>query len=178
MKSIEKLPADRFDIRCYCDCGHQARLPTETMPPDMTIDVGAGVQLAARDTVVVASDGVTDNVHFDEIIGQSEPLLRTLDDVRQVATTDSTVLILGETGTGKELVAHEVHAQSGRSGQAFITVDLGTVPSTLLDSELFGHAAAHQFNQPHHIGRGGSAAGDDEVGVAFVNLGLAEPRAL
>ena len=73
------------------------------------------------------------------IIGQSEAINQVLSIVRKAAPTDANVLILGENGTGKELVAHEIHALSSRSDQAMVTVDLGTVPSTLLDSELFGH---------------------------------------
>lgn len=73
------------------------------------------------------------------IIGQSDAINQVLSMVRKAAPTDANVLILGENGTGKELVAHEIHALSRRSEQAFITVDLGAVPSTLLDSELFGH---------------------------------------
>lgn len=73
------------------------------------------------------------------IIGQSDAINELLSIVRKAAPTDANVLILGENGTGKELVAHEIHALSRRSDQAFVTVDLGTVPSTLLDSELFGH---------------------------------------
>jgi len=73
------------------------------------------------------------------IIGQSEPINEVLSIVRKAAPTDANVLILGENGTGKELVAREIHALSMRANQAFITVDLGAVPATLLDSELFGH---------------------------------------
>ncbi|MGD9020772.1 MAG: sigma-54 dependent transcriptional regulator [Lysobacterales bacterium] len=73
------------------------------------------------------------------IIGQSEAMQQVLSLIRKAAPTDANVLILGENGTGKELVAHELHALSRRSDQALVTVDLGTVPSTLLDSELFGH---------------------------------------
>ena len=73
------------------------------------------------------------------IIGQSEGINHVLSLTRKAAPTDANVLILGENGTGKELVAREIHALSARSDQAFITVDLGAVPSTLLDSELFGH---------------------------------------
>jgi DNA-binding NtrC family response regulator len=73
------------------------------------------------------------------IIGQSDAINDLLSVIRKAAPTDANVLIIGENGTGKELVAHEIHALSRRSEQAFITVDLGTVPSTLLDSELFGH---------------------------------------
>ena len=73
------------------------------------------------------------------IVGQSDAINEMLSIIRKAAPTDANVLILGENGTGKELVAHEIHALSRRADQAFITVDLGTVPSTLLDSELFGH---------------------------------------
>jgi DNA-binding NtrC family response regulator len=73
------------------------------------------------------------------IIGQSDAINQMLSIIRKAGPTDANVLILGENGTGKELVAHEIHALSRRAEKAFITVDLGTVPSTLLDSELFGH---------------------------------------
>jgi len=73
------------------------------------------------------------------IIGQSNAINEVLSVVRKAAPTDANLLILGENGTGKGLIAREVHALSRRAGEAFITVDLGAVPSTLLDSELFGH---------------------------------------
>jgi len=73
------------------------------------------------------------------IIGQSEAILKVLSMVRKAAPTDANVLILGENGTGKELFAHEIHSLSKRADEPFVTVDLGTVPATLLDSELFGH---------------------------------------
>ena len=73
------------------------------------------------------------------IIGQSDAMNQLLSVVRRTAPTDANIMILGENGTGKELIAHEIHALSKRSEQAFITVDFGTVPATLLDSELFGH---------------------------------------
>jgi PAS domain S-box-containing protein len=76
---------------------------------------------------------------FEEIVGSSEKLLKVLSDVGRVAPTDSTVLILGETGTGKELIARAIHKQSGRSGRAFIRVNCATIPSSLISSELFGH---------------------------------------
>lgn len=73
------------------------------------------------------------------IIGQSTALQNVLSTVRKAAPTDANVLILGENGTGKELIAREIHALSQRAGENFVSVDLGTVPATLLDSELFGH---------------------------------------
>ncbi len=76
---------------------------------------------------------------FEEIIGQSPALSEVLKNVRVVAPTDSTVLLLGETGTGKELVARSVHALSARHDKAFIKLNCAAVPSGLLESELFGH---------------------------------------
>jgi formate hydrogenlyase transcriptional activator len=76
---------------------------------------------------------------FEEIVGASEPLRRVLAHVERVARTDSTVLITGETGTGKELVARAIHKRSSRSGRAFIRVNCGAIPQSLIGSELFGH---------------------------------------
>jgi PAS domain S-box-containing protein len=76
---------------------------------------------------------------FEEIVGSSQKLLRVLADVGRVAPTDSTVLILGETGTGKELIARAIHKQSNRARRAFIRVNCATIPASLISSELFGH---------------------------------------
>src|SRR5262249_8192054 len=76
---------------------------------------------------------------FGEVIGSSRPLRRALARVERVAPTDSMVLILGETGTGKELIARAVHKRSKRSSRAFIRVNCAAIPPPLLASELFGH---------------------------------------
>ena len=76
---------------------------------------------------------------FEEIVGSSPPLQRVLTSVVKVGHTDSTVLILGETGTGKELIARATHKCSKRSGHAFISVNCASIPSSLIASELFGH---------------------------------------
>lgn len=76
---------------------------------------------------------------FDEIIGNSPALEFVLADVERVARTDSTVLILGETGTGKELIAHAIHNISGRCGRPFVKLNCSAIPFDLLESELFGH---------------------------------------
>src|SRR3989442_7574981 len=75
----------------------------------------------------------------EEIVGSSEALRRVLVQVAKVAATDSTVLILGETGTGKELIARAIHKRSKRSTRAFITVNCAAIPPSLIASELFGH---------------------------------------
>jgi PAS domain S-box-containing protein len=76
---------------------------------------------------------------FEEIVGSSPALKTVLSSIVKVAPTDSTVLITGETGTGKELIARAIHKGSQRAGQAFISVNCAAIPSSLIASELFGH---------------------------------------
>src|SRR5260370_22554021 len=76
---------------------------------------------------------------FEQVIGNSPALEAVLEQVERVATTDSTVLIQGETGTGKELIAHAIHNLSARCGRAFIKLNCAAIPLDLLESELFGH---------------------------------------
>jgi formate hydrogenlyase transcriptional activator len=87
------------------------------------------------------TDPVTDHAEraFERIIGNSTALESVLEQVEQVAPTDSTVLIEGETGTGKELIAHAIHNASQRYGRAFIKLNCAAIPLDLLESELFGH---------------------------------------
>jgi len=80
-----------------------------------------------------------DERRFQRIIGNSAALESVLEQVEQVAPTDSTVLIEGETGTGKELIAHAIHNASQRYGRAFIKLNCAAIPLDLLESELFGH---------------------------------------
>ena len=77
--------------------------------------------------------------NFEEIIGTSPALKRALDDVQTVAPTDSTVLIFGETGTGKELIARALHNLSGRTNHPLVKVNCAAIPTGLLESEMFGH---------------------------------------
>ena len=93
------------------------------------------------DQATVTKVGVADQGErtFERIIGNSAALESVLDQVEQVAPTASTVLIEGETGTGKELIAHAIHNASQRCGRAFIKVNCAAIPLDLLESELFGH---------------------------------------
>ena len=79
------------------------------------------------------------NYGFDQIIGSSTSLRRSLETAARVAETDATVLILGETGTGKELVARAIHLRSARRQKSLVTVSCGAIPKELLESELFGY---------------------------------------
>jgi len=96
----------------------------------------SGNQLASFDVVGELSPN---EEGFEGIIGQSSALRRVLQMVELVAPGDSTVLLLGETGTGKELIARAIHSRSSRRDQSFAKVNCAAIPSGLLESELFGH---------------------------------------
>ena len=106
---------------------------------------------------------------YEEIVGSSDALRRVLSQVGKVAPSDSTVLILGETGTGKELIASAVHKRSKRSKQSFIRVNCAAIPPSLIASELFGHEkGAFTGALQRRLGRFESANGGtiflDEIG--------------
>jgi formate hydrogenlyase transcriptional activator len=106
---------------------------------------------------------------FEDIVGSSESLRKVLRQIAKIAPTDSTVVVLGETGTGKELIARAIHKRSGRAERAFIGVNCAAIPSSLISSELFGHEkGAFTGATQRRIGRFESANGGtiflDEVG--------------
>jgi formate hydrogenlyase transcriptional activator len=92
-----------------------------------------------RNENIALREDIVRSSMFEEIVGSSEPLRQVLVQVSKVAPTDSTVLVLGETGTGKELIARAIHNRSKRSNRAFIRVNCAAIPSSLIASELFGH---------------------------------------
>ena len=92
-----------------------------------------------RDENLALREEVDKASMFEEIVGTSPALRAVLTSVAQVAPTDSTVLITGETGTGKELVARAIHKRSPRASRAFVSVNCAAIPPTLIASELFGH---------------------------------------
>jgi formate hydrogenlyase transcriptional activator len=92
-----------------------------------------------HDENVVLREQIDQASMFEEIVGSSPALKTVLASIVRVAPTDSTVLITGETGTGKELIARAIHKGSERAGQAFITVNCASTPASLIASELFGH---------------------------------------
>jgi formate hydrogenlyase transcriptional activator len=92
-----------------------------------------------RNETVALREEIVRSSMFEEIVGSSESLRNVLEQVSRVAPTDSTVLIQGETGTGKELIARAIHARSKRSSRAFIRVNCAAIPPSLIASELFGH---------------------------------------
>ena len=120
---------------------------------------------------------------YEEIVGSSEPLRRVLSQVDKVAKTDSTVLLLGETGTGKELIASAIHKRSKRSARAFIRVNCAAIPPSLIASELFGHEkGAFTGALQRRVGRFESADGGtiflDEIGELLPETQVALLRVL
>jgi transcriptional regulator with GAF, ATPase, and Fis domain len=105
------------------------------------IDIEESKQMAERahNENLALREEVVRSSMFEEIVGSSDALLKVLSEVARVAPADSTVLILGETGTGKELIARAIHKQSSRSARAFIRVNCASIPPSLIASELFGH---------------------------------------
>jgi formate hydrogenlyase transcriptional activator len=88
---------------------------------------------------VYLEDEIRGEGNFEEIVGHSPPLKRVLKAIETVAATDSTVLVLGETGTGKELIARAIHQVSPRRSRTFVKLNCAAIPTGLLESELFGH---------------------------------------
>ena len=122
-----------------------------------------------RNENVALREDIVRSSMFEEIVGSSEPLRHVLVQVSKVAPTDSTVLILGETGTGKELIARAIHNRSKRSKRAFIRVNCAAIPPSLIASELFGHEkGSFTGATQRRLGRFESADGGtiflDEVG--------------
>ena len=122
-----------------------------------------------RNENVALREDIVRSSMFEEIVGSSEALRQILAQVSKVAPTDSTVLILGETGTGKELIARAIHNRSKRSARAFIRVNCAAISPSLIASELFGHERGSFTGAlQRHLGRFESADGGtiflDEVG--------------
>src|SRR5581483_9165186 len=88
---------------------------------------------------IYLQDEIRTELNFEEIVGRSPSLRKALEEIETVAPTDSTVLIYGETGTGKELIARAIHNLSRRSGNNFVKLNCAAIPTGLLESELFGH---------------------------------------
>jgi formate hydrogenlyase transcriptional activator len=120
---------------------------------------------------------------FEDIVGSSEALRKVLRQVDKVAHSDSTVLILGETGTGKELIARAIHKRSNRGERAFIGVNCAAIPASLIASELFGHEkGAFTGATQRRVGRFESANGGtmflDEIGDLPTEIQIALLRVL
>ena len=136
-----------------------------------------------RNETVALREQIDRDSMFEDIVGSSEALRKVLRQVDKVAHSDSTVLILGETGTGKELIARAIHRRSNRGERAFIGVNCAAIPASLIASELFGHEkGAFTGATQRRLGRFESANGGtiflDEIGDLPPEIQIALLRVL
>lgn len=134
-----------------------------------------GDEIAERVAVAVESAHIDDSESFEEMIGRSDEMVALFDTLRRVSRSNSTILIEGENGTGKELIARAVHRRSRRSDRPFIVQNCAAIPSDLIESELFGHRKG-AFSGAHRDREGLFSAADggtfflDEIGDMDVSL--------
>src|SRR5467141_854523 len=127
----------------------QERDPSQRLVDDERPSCEESASVPARETTAPLSSAVNEDPHLDEkigtvadfegIVGQSSALRQVLQLVEMVATSDSSVLLLGETGTGKELIAQAIHDRSRRKDRTLVRLNCAAIPTGLLESELFGH---------------------------------------
>ena len=127
----------------------QERDPSQRLVDDERPSCEENASVPARETTAPLSSAVNEDPHLDEkigtvadfegIVGQSSALRQVLQLVEMVATSDSSVLLLGETGTGKELIAQAIHDRSRRKDRTLVRLNCAAIPTGLLESELFGH---------------------------------------
>jgi len=149
----------------------------------MDIDDRIRAEEMTRNENLALREQIDRDSMFEDIVGSSESLRTALRQVARVAPTDSTVLILGETGTGKELIARAIHKRSPRAARAFIAVNCAAIPPSLIASELFGHEkGAFTGATQRRLGRFESANGGtiflDEVGDLPQEIQIALLRVL
>ncbi|MDJ0919478.1 MAG: sigma 54-interacting transcriptional regulator [Woeseiaceae bacterium] len=131
---------DVLDLRVVAElfANFVSRLKSHTALGDALTELQAAKDRLEAENVYLREE-IESSHGFDEIVGSSEAILRTLRMVEMVAETDTPVLILGETGTGKELLARAIHQRSSRSDRPLVKVNCATLPENLIESELFGY---------------------------------------
>jgi len=147
------------------------------------IDEQKSTEERLRNENLVLREEIDRSSMFEEIVGSSSPIRQLLKKVEKVAPSDSTVLILGETGTGKELIARALHRRSKRANRAFVRVNCAAIPQSLIASELFGHEkGAFTGALQRRVGRFEAANGGtlflDEIGELPMDTQIALLRVL
>ena len=136
---VGRLSADAFtadEVDLLTAVGEQVAVAVENALAYRKIDE---LKNRLQEEKLYLQEEIRSEYNFEEIIGTSAALKRALEDVQTVAPTDSTVLIFGETGTGKELIARALHNLSNRSDHPLVKVNCAAIPTGLLESEMFGH---------------------------------------
>jgi formate hydrogenlyase transcriptional activator len=147
------------------------------------IDDRKRIEEQLRNENLVLREEIDRSSMFEEIVGSCKPMRQVLKQVEKVAPSDSTVLILGETGTGKELIARALHKRSKRATRAFVRVNCAAIPQSLIASELFGHEkGAFTGALQRRVGRFEAAEGGtlflDEIGDLPMETQIALLRVL
>jgi len=133
---LNEVPFTDEDLDLLTAVGEQVAIAVENAVAFRKIDE---LKNKLQEETLYLQEEIRSEYNFEEIIGSSPALKRALEDVQTVAPTDSTVLIFGETGTGKELIARALHNLSGRSSHPLVKVNCAAIPTGLLESEMFGH---------------------------------------
>jgi formate hydrogenlyase transcriptional activator len=136
---VGRLSGNSFtadDAELLTEVGKQVAIAVENALAYREIDA---LKNKLQEEKLYLQEEIRTEYNFEEIIGTSATLKRALQDVETVAPTDSTVLIFGETGTGKELIARALHNLSGRREHTLVKVNCAAIPTGLLESEMFGH---------------------------------------
>lgn len=149
--------------------------PDRLMGVSTDITESKGIELRLQAESEYLKDEIEVEGRFADIVGQSTRLKKVFERIEQVSPTDSTVLIIGETGTGKELVARAIHNLSRRKDRVMVKVDCSSLPSTLIESELFGREkGAYTGALTKQVGRFELASGStlflDEIGELPLDL--------
>jgi len=134
--SLTRFQYSEADAEFLMEVANQIAMAVENM---QLHEETAAMKARFEAEAVYLQEEIKTEHNFEEIIGQSEKVRELLRQLEQVAPTDSSVLIRGETGTGKELLARAVHDRSKRKDRALVKVNCGSIPSGLVESELFGH---------------------------------------
>src|SRR5437870_11327643 len=178
--SFEKRSFDRGEVQLLQDVSEIVSIAVSNALAFEEINA-LKEQLQAENRLL--QDEIVQRSIFEEIVGSSQSLRNVLAAIDRVAPTDSTVLIIGQTGTGKELIAHAIHRRSSRSGRALVKVNCAALPSELIASELFGHEkGAFTGALLQRIGRFEAANGGtiflDEIGELTPEMQIALLRVL
>jgi len=151
LSRLEAIPFSQDDVRFLTQVASQVAIAVENA---LAYGEIAGLKDKLTQEKLYLEDEIRSNANFEQIVGTSPALQRVLKLVETVAPTNSTVLIYGETGTGKELIARAIHDLSSRNSKTFVRLNCAALPAGLLESELFGHEkGAFTGAIAQHIGR-------------------------
>ena len=183
MRSLSKTGQFRWQLLQYNPLKNESDRIIRWYVTATDIDYQKKTEERLRNENIVLREEIDRASMFEEIVGSSKPMRQVLTQVEKVAPSDSTVLVLGETGTGKELIARALHRRSKRANRAFVKVNCAAIPQSLIASELFGHEkGAFTGAVQRRLGRFEAANGGtlflDEIGEIPMETQIALLRVL